>query len=313
MPAARLSSREHTTNPATGRHPRAWRLAGASAAAGLLLAILWSFTLVDSVIGGNVASALMGEDVEHLTISSLASGTVFAIVSGLAATFTACNAAAVAAFAPMNELGSRTRQGSRVRGLLAPIGWLTAGMTLVAGSYGFFGVVFSDHLPQLSTQSSIGGVPDRLLQASIVFGIIGLALTWIGLGSLGIVKDGFRGRPTLRVVALGALIGAFLVGRPYPLFNKLFRWAAEEGQPLLGAGIFILQSLGNIALMVVMYALIFYLSRGRAAAWLTSNAQRSQAISGVLLIALGVFTFVYWDFRVPAKFGLGWFPLMPYE
>lgn len=302
------------TTPSTTRHPRAKTLALLAIALGVLLAIMWSFTLVDSVIGANVASLLIGQDVEHLTITGLGAGTAFALVSGLAGTFTACNAAAAAAFAPMHQLGSTAEHtSSRLRQLLAPIGWLTLGMVLVSGSYGFLGVIFSDHLPQLSTGTSIGGIPDRLLQASVVFGIIGLTMTWIGLGSLGIIKDPFLGRETARVLLLGGLIGAFLIGRPYPLFNKLFRWAAEEGQPLLGAGLFILQSLGNVALMLILYTAISYLSRGRAITWLTANPTRAQAISGTLLVALGVFTFVYWDFRVPAKFGVGWFPLMPYD
>jgi hypothetical protein len=32
-----------------------------------------------------------------------------------------------------------------------------------------------------------------------------------------------------------------------------------------------------------------------------------------MLIALGVFTVVYWCLRVPAIFGFGWFPTMPYN
>lgn len=304
---------EQTHRPLPRRHPHAWRIAAISGLAGLTLAIFWSFTFVDSVIGGNVASSLMGEDAEHLTITNLGAGVLFAVVSGLAGTFTACNAAAAAAFAPMSELRCATGQSlGGIRALLTPIAYLTLGMTLVAGSYGFLGVIFAEHLPQLSTGSTFG-IPDRLLQASLVFGIIGLALTSLGLASLGLIKDPFRDRPTLRVLTLGALIGAFLIGRPYPLFNKLFRWTAEQDQPFLGAGVFILQSLGNITLMVLLYAAAAHLSRGRALTWLTHSATRSQLISGALLIALGAFTFIYWDLRVPAQFGFGWFPLMPYE
>ena len=48
-----------------------------------------------------------------------------------------------------------------------------------------------------------------------------------------------------QIVIVFALVAGFLIGRPYPLFNKLFHWAVDSGNPLYGAGAFILQSLGN--------------------------------------------------------------------
>jgi hypothetical protein len=115
------------------------------------------------------------------------------------------------------------------------------------------------------------------------------------------------------VVTLGALIGGFLIGRPYPLFNKLFHWAVETGNPLYGAAAFVLQSLGNIVIVTVLFALLILLSRGRFLAWLAGDPRRLMVITGSLLIGLGVFTVVYWDLRVPAIFGFGWFPTMPYN
>ena len=47
--------------------------------------------------------------------------------------------------------------------------------------------------------------------------------------------------------------------------------------------------------------------------WLAAKPARTAAVTGALLIALGVFTFVYWDVRLPAMFGYGWFPKMPYR
>lgn len=297
---------------------RPWRIAGYSAAVGIILSVVWSFHFVDSVIGDNIASALMGEDAKGLTISGAGVGAVFAFVSGLGGTFTACNAAAASAIAPMSEAGKGGRERpARGREMLQvvwrPVAWLTLGMTVVSGGYGFLGVIFSGYLPQLSTEILSSGMPVRLLQASIVFGVIGVAFTWLGLASLGIVPDVFASRPVARVVVIGGLIGAFLVGRPFPLFNKLFLWTAEQGSPLLGAAVFILQSLGNVAVMVALYALMALVARGAALRWLTSSASKSRAVSGALLVALGVFTLVYWDIRLPASFGYGWFPVLPYN
>ena len=54
-------------------------------------------------------------------------------------------------------------------------------------------------------------------------------------------------------------------------------------------------------------------TRGRFLRWLAENPRRTSLVSGTLLLALGVFTVVYWDLRVPAIFGVGWFPTMPYN
>src|SRR5215213_802022 len=65
----------------------------ASVAAGILLAVLWSYEFVDSVIGDNVASTLLGHEAKSTPILGTGAGLVFAFVSGFAGTFTACNIA----------------------------------------------------------------------------------------------------------------------------------------------------------------------------------------------------------------------------
>ncbi|MFF5177275.1 hypothetical protein ACFY2Q_04520 [Micromonospora sp. NPDC000316] len=282
----------------------------ASAAAGVLLAVLWSYEFVDSVIGDSVASGLLGHDAKATAISGTAAGLVFAFVSGLAGTFTACNIAMLASIGPLGAAGSGS--GDRLRLLLRPVGYLALGMIVVAAVYGFVGVLLGDRLPQLSTDTA-GGVPVRIIQSSVVFGLIGLALIYLGLAAIRAVPDVFADRPVARVVTLGALIGGFLIGRPYPLFNKLFHWAVDSGNPLYGSAAFVLQSLGNIVVVTALFALLIVLTRGRFIGWLTADVRRSMVLSGALLIALGVFTVVYWDVRVPAIFGFGWFPTMFYN
>jgi hypothetical protein len=196
--------------------------------------------------------------------------------------------------------------------MLKPVGWLTLGMVVVSGIYGFIGVLVGDRLPQLSTATS-DGIPVRLWQSMVLFGLVGLAFVYLGLAGLGVLSDPFARRPAARVVALGALVGAFLIGRPFPLFNKLFHWTVDSGNPLYGAGAFILQSLGNIVIVTAVFSLIVLISRGRFIDWLSNNPARTVAVTAALLIALGVFTFVYWDVRLPATFGHGWFPTMPYN
>jgi hypothetical protein len=294
-----------------------------SVLSGLLLAVLWSFELVDSVIGDTVANALLGHNAKGTAIGGTASGLVFAFVSGLAGTFTACNIAMLASLGPLSQASSASKipgasassdglAPTIARALIRPVGWLMLGAVSVSAVYGFVGVLLGHRLPQLSTHS-VGPVPVRLIQSSVVFGIIGLALLYLGLAALRVVPDAFATRPVARVVTLGALIGGFLVGRPYPLFNKLFHWAVDAGNPLYGAGAFVLQSLGNILVVSALFALLVLGTRGRFIRWLSASPTRTLVITGSLLIALGVFTFVYWDIRVPAGRGIGWFPTLPYN
>ncbi|MEV4481973.1 hypothetical protein [Micromonospora coxensis] len=282
-----------------------------SAAAGVLLAVLWSFELVDKVIGDNVANTVLGHDAKATAIGGTAAGLLFAFVSGFAGTFTACNIAMAASFGPMSEVGAAESRRGLLRALLRPVGWLTLGMVAVAATYGFVGVLLGERLPQLSTET-VDGVPVRLIQSSVVFGLIGLALIYLGLAAIGTLPDIFAGRPTARVVTLGALVGGFLVGRPYPMFNKLFHWAVDSGNPLYGAAAFTLQSVGNVLLVTLIFAVVVLATRGGFLRWM-AHPRRAAVVTGALLIALGVFTVVYWDLRVPAIFGFGWFPRMPYN
>lgn len=82
---------------------RRWVVVVLSVLAGALAASLWSFELVDRVIGDNVANTLLGYDAKETPISGLVAGTVFAFVTGLAGAFTACNIAVFGAIAPMTH------------------------------------------------------------------------------------------------------------------------------------------------------------------------------------------------------------------
>ncbi|MEV0002736.1 hypothetical protein AB0H28_10660 [Micromonospora sp. NPDC050980] len=294
--------------PGAGRRPRVVLL---SAAAGILLAVLWSFELVDQVIGDNVANTVLGHDAKGTAITGTVAGLLFAFVSGFAGTFTACNIAMAASFGPMSQASGTDVTAAPLRALLRPVGWLALGMVAVSASYGAIGVLLGDRLPQLSPDV-VAGVPVRLIQSSVVFGVIGLALIYLGLAALGLLPDVFARRPVARVVTMGALVGGFLIGRPYPLFNKLFHWAVDSGNPLYGALAFALQSLGNILLVTLIFAVVVVVSRGRFLSWM-AHPRRAAVVTGALLIALGVFTVVYWDVRLPARFGIGWFPTMPYN
>lgn len=90
----------------------------------------------------------------------------------------------------------------------------------------------------------------------VVYGIIGLVMLYPGPASMGLVPDPLARvsarYPSAPMFVMGALIGAFLIGRPFALFRQLFRDAAESHNILYGALAFSLQALGNVTVMAVL-------------------------------------------------------------
>jgi sulfite exporter TauE/SafE len=111
-------------------------------------------------------------------------------------------------------------------------------------------------------------------------------------------------------LVMGFLIGAFLIGRPYPLFFKMFQYAASTHNPFYGALTFILVAIGNILLMGLLFLL---LSMSRFQPWLRARAGRVRRFTAGALLVGGAFTFFYWGVRLPAYLGYGWFPHMPWH
>lgn len=293
-----------TTAPVVRQGPRRAVVVGLSVLAGLAVAVLWSARLVDDDIGVNVANGVLGQDAATATVTGTVAGLLFAITTGVAGTFTACNVAVFSAVAPMAGTGRTLR----------PLGWLTLSAVVVAGGYGAIGAVVGDRLPQLSDATFGDGHPVRVLQSIAVFGVIGLVLVYLGLAAIGVVPDPLarasrRWAPTRNVV-MGVLIGAFLIGRPWPLFRTMFQHAADTHDPAFGAAVFVLIALGNMVLMGLLFLL---LSATRFPRWLREKPARAATVTAVALLVGGTFTFAYWDIRVPAGLGFGWFPMMPWH
>ncbi|WP_433496314.1 hypothetical protein ACQP1K_15050 [Sphaerimonospora sp. CA-214678] len=283
---------------------------------GFLLTVVWSAEFVDRTIGDNVANTLLGHDAKATPIAGVAAGVVFAFVSGLAGTFTACNIAAFGVVAPM--MGTANRRWARLAHTLKPLAWMSVGMIAVSAAYGTIVGFAGTSMPQFSTAPvAPGTMPPYLIQSVVVFGVIGLAMLYLGLAALGLVRDPFAGVarrfPNAPMVFMGALIGGFLIGRPFPLFRQMFRSAAESGNPLYGAAAFTLQSLGNIVVMAVLFVALTYFSGDRLRRVLTAKPSRIAVLTGAALIVAGVFTFLYWDVRLLARREIiPWYPVIPW-
>jgi len=55
------------------------------------------------------------------------------------------------------------------------------------------------------------------------------------------------------------------------------------------------------------------IGRGALVRWMAAKPGRIVTVTAAMLLTVGVFTLVYWDVRLPAIFGYGWFPTMPYN
>jgi hypothetical protein len=163
----------------------------------------------------------------------------------------------------------------------------------------------------------VGGYPASLLQATVVFGLLGATFSWFGLGAIGVLPDPMTRlaawRPWAPNVILGALIGAFLIGRPFPLFLKLFAYAAERRDPLLGAGAFALQIAGNLLLVAAFTVALTARPGGRFRRWLSAERGRPGRVAAATMLVAESFTFLYWVIRVPAALGYGWWPKVPWS
>ncbi|WP_271158235.1 hypothetical protein [Streptomyces sp. AD681] len=287
-----------------------------SVMAGFLLTVVWSAEFVDQTVGGSVAEAALGHSPEAAPLTSVLTGAVFAFVSGLAGTFTACNIAVFGAVTPlMDSAGTRWE---RTRRSLVPLGWMSLGMVTVSALYGAVVGLVGTSMPQFSQAENVPGtLSGRSVQSMVVFGLIGLAMLWMGLAALGYLPD-----PLARVSArfvhartlfLGVLVGGFLVGRPYPLFRQLFRDAAESGNPFYGALAFVLQSVGNIVVMAALFLLLSSAVGRRHHSWLARKPGRAALVTGAALVVAGAFTLLYWDLRLLARREiLPWYPVAPW-
>jgi hypothetical protein len=281
---------------------------------GVLVAYAWSSELADQTIGFTVADSMLGHDANATPIGSIGAGILFAFVSGLAGSFTACNIAAFGAVAPL--VGGATSRSQRLLQTVRPLGWLAVGMVPVSAVYGAVVGLVGTRMPQFSTVK-VSGVSPRTVQSMTVFGVIGLVMLVLGLAALRYVPDPLarisRRFPNAPMVLMGALIGGFLIGRPYPLFRDMFRHAANTHNPFYGALAFVLQSIGNILVLSALFLALSYLIGGRLRRWLASRPARITAFTAGAFLVAALFLLVYWDIRVLARLGYFWFPTAPWN
>jgi sulfite exporter TauE/SafE len=283
---------------------------------GLLAAGFWNYQLVDGfgrevVVAQTIGDSgdLRGTFGEH----GFGFGLLFAAAAGLAATFTACNCVV---FAMLPGLAAGGAVHSRRPALLS-LGVFAAGVLVVSAPYGaFIGLLGPEGIEAFNSR------PIRSAQAGTIFTTIGMFMLCWGAIELGFLESirrrlspetrAFFARPTIKAGMLGALVGAFAIGRPFPVMRDFLVYAATAQNPLYGAVVMMVQGLGQIAVMVALLLILVYGFGGWLTRWVSTRPHQVSLVTATALVAGGTF-FVYycglarafdigrWGFR------LGWY------
>lgn len=297
---------------------RLWVLALLAVAAGVIVAGFWNFHLVDGfgrdvVAGGTIGdtSLLAGSFAER----GLGFGFLFAAVAGVAATFTACNCV-VFAMLPGLACSPAERRG-RAESPWWALGIFVTGVVLVSAVYGaYIGALGADGVATLNERGA------RLARAQLVFTAIGVVMLLWGVAEAGLLErlarrlpGGTRaalGSAAAKAGALGVLVGLFSVGRPFPVFREFLSYAASAENPIYGAAVMVTQGLGQILLMIALFALIIWLWAPRLQGWALSRPHQPRLVGAFALLAGGAFFVFYWGLAFAFDVGrwgfkLGWY------
>ena len=283
----------------------------------VLLAGFWNFRFIDEfgteVVAGNIigdTTALAGD----YALRGSAFGLFFAAIAGLAATFTACNCVV---FAMLPGLTCSVDGSSSKGSALGAFAVFVAGVLVVSGLYGLvIGFLGTETVEALNQTGA------RFAQAQIVFSLIGAFMLLWGIVEMGfadklvrVVPESVRsalGSTKTKAAILGILVGLFAVGRPFLVFREFLTYAASANDPLYGAITMMIQGLGQIALMAVLFFIVLYFAKNKITAVASRAPWKFRLISAVALIAGGTYFIYYWGLALAFDVGqwgfkLGWY------
>ncbi|SRR5712691_3920721 len=308
-----------TQEAVSGTYALTRRIAWAASSIGLgvLIAGFWNYKLVDGFGREVVTANTIGNS--HQLATSFASngvgfGLVFAAIAGLAATFTACNCVV---FAMLPGLACSTDRAASRRSALRLLLRFAIGVVLVGAIYGVYVGTLG-----AAGASKFNAIPSRLLQAEVVFTVLGVVLVIWGAIEFGFlnfivrrIPDGlkqFIATPATRASIMGVMVGLFAVGRPYPIFRDLLVYAASSHNPLYGAAVMSIQGIGQIALMVVLFLILVWAFGSRLTQWVASRPAQPALVTAIALVAGGSYFIFYWGIALTTHIGqwgfkLGWY------
>lgn len=286
-------------------------------ATAVIIAGFWNYHLVDGfgkeIVAGNTignTSQLAGD----FNSRGSGFGFIFAAIAGLAATFTACNCVVFAMIPGLTcSIESKSGENRPWRAFRS----FVFGVLVVTGCYGFFiGFLGPDGIQALNER----GV--RLAQAQAIFTLLGVVMLIWGLFEMGFLDRlktcfsdttrAFFNQVTTKALLLGLLVGSFAVGRPFPVFRQFLSYAASAESPLYGAAVMMIQGLGQIAVMALLFWLIIWIAGSKIGAAAQERPYKFQLISSIALITGGSYFIYYWGLAFVFDIGrwgfkLGWY------
>ena len=293
-------------------------------AAAILFAVLvagfWNYHLVDGFGSEIVAGGTIGDAAElagQYESRGGGFGFIFAAIAGLAATFTACNCVVFAMIPGLACSSNQAHSSSKGSPAWRAFGAFTAGVLVMTGIYGIYVGFLGPEGVEVINRRAV-----RLGQAQAVFTILGLVmLLWGGLelGYLDAVKNrvseatrSFFSQTTVKALILGILVGLFAVGRPFPVFREFLVYAASAGNPLYGAGVMMVQGIGQIAVMALLFFILVKAAGSKLNSIASHKPYKFRMISGLALVAGGTYFIYYWGLAFLFDIGrwgfkLGWY------
>ena len=277
---------------------RAMYLVSATAL-GVIAAGFWNFRVVDGfgsdVVAANTIGTYQGKAAEFATLGA-GFGFIFALVAGLAATFTACNCVA---FAMIPGLVCAKDAKAGRSAALSSLGVMLSFVVLVSVIYG----AFVGWLGPVGV-AAINAREVRFAQAGVVFSVLGLAMLLWSAIEFGLldrvtrrsspVTRAFFAQPTTKAAIMGAMLGAFAIGRPYPVFREFLLYAAQAERPSYGAAVMALQGIGQVLVMVGAFLLVLVLFGEKLRTWVITKPAQPALVSAFALAAGGAYFLFYW-------------------
>jgi cytochrome c biogenesis protein CcdA len=267
-------------------------------AIGITIAGFWNFRVVDGfgadIVAANTIGDYRGKAGQFASLGT-AFGFIFAFVAGLAATFTACNCVA---FAMIPGLVCSQSDGSGRTMALRSLGVMLAWVVIVSVVYGsFIGWLGPAGVAAINARDV------RFAQATTVFSVLGVAMLIWGAIDLGLANRlvarctpasrAFFSQQTTRAALMGMMIGAFAIGRPYPVFREFLLYAAQAKNPVYGAAVMALQGIGQVTVMVAAFLAVIVIFRRTLVVWAQKTAQTA-LVSALALVAGGAYFLFYW-------------------
>jgi cytochrome c biogenesis protein CcdA len=282
---------------------------------GVVIAGFWNYKLVDGFGRDVVVHGILGES-KGVSYQSqgLEFGFLFAAAAGLASTFTACNCVV---FSMLPGLACRKDGTMSRRNVFLSLLFFVTGVTAVCAVYGIYVMsIGSDGLQSFNASST------RLQQAEVTFSILGIFLMLWSAVSYGFLNKliyripvslrHFFASPRFQASAMGIMAGFFTVGRPFPVFREFLTFAVSSESYWFGALAMVVQGLFQVAVMLILYLLLFRLMNKRITKWINRKPHQLPLISNFTLMLGGAYLLFYWGFAMAYNVGrwgfkLGWY------